>query len=218
MNKNINVFNLNEVLKKYNIIPKGVIHIGAHLGEEYNMYKSFNLKNKTVWIEANPEQIDQLKKNIKDDIVINEAVSNEEMLVNFYITKNSNANSNNKESSSLKELDYHLIAHPSVSVNKIIKVKTKKMINIIDEYNIDMTQYDFLNIDTQGSELDIFKSFDDDIKYINYIYSEVNTKPLYKNIGLISDIDFYLEKKGFKRVERKIHNNVGWGQAFYIRI
>jgi FkbM family methyltransferase len=217
MSKNINAFNLNEILKKYNILPKGIIHIGGHLGEEYDLYKSLNLQNKTIWIEANPEQIDQLKKNVNNDIVINEAVSDKEELVNFYITKNSKAGKKNKESSSLKELDYHLIAHPSVSVNKIIKVKTKKMINIIGEYDIDMTQYNFLNIDTQGSELDIFKSFGNEINNIDYIYSEVNVKSLYKDIGLLPEIDDYLKEKGFKRVEKKIHNKVGWGQAFYIR-
>src|SRR5689334_15164415 len=103
----MSAFDLTYILNKYNIIPNGVIHIGAHKGEEKEIYNLHNIKN-IVWIEANPDLIDCLKENVNDDIVINEAISNNEELCIFNITSHAEY-IDNHQSSSLKELDYHLI-------------------------------------------------------------------------------------------------------------
>ena len=213
---NIDVFDLSQVLNKYNIIPNGIIHIGAHLGEEKNLYDMYKTIEKTIWIEANPYLIENLQKNVINDIVINEALSNEVKECIFNITSNSQ-DLNNNQSSSLNDLDYHLIAHPSVYISKKITVKTNTMKNIIIEKNINMNNYDFINIDTQGSELEILKGFEEYLDNIKYIYAEINVKKLYKDIALLSELDDYLYKKGFIRVETVIHEDVGWGQGFYIR-
>ena len=209
-------FCFNSTLKKYNVRPIGIIHIGAHLGEEKRIYNSYNLPNKTIWVEANPELYDKLKNIVKDDIVIPEALYNEEQLCNFNITKAENL-PNNKQSSSLRELDYHLIAHPNVSVSKTIQVKTMTMINMVKKYDLNINNYDFINIDVQGVELQVLQGFGDLLDNIKYIYSEINVKPLYKDIALLDELDSFLDKKGFKRVETALHQKSGWGQGFYIR-
>ena len=209
-------FCFESTLNKYNVKPNGIIHIGAHLGEEKMLYSKYNLPNKTIWVEANPELYDQLKDIVKNDIVISEALYNEEKLCNSNITKAENL-PNNKQSSSLKELDYHLIAHPNVSVSKIVQIKTMTMINMVTKYGLNINNYDFINIDTQGSELEVLQGFGDLLDNINYIYSEINIKPLYKDIALLNELDSFLDQKGFKRVETEIHQDSGWGQGFYIR-
>jgi hypothetical protein len=50
---------------------------------------------------------------------------------------------------------------------------------------------------------------------VKAIYLEVNEKELYKNCGLIGDIDIYLEKYNFKRV-KTVMTEHGWGEALYI--
>jgi hypothetical protein len=42
----------NRICKKYGI-PKGIIHIGAHMMEERSDYISKGIKN-ILWVEANP--------------------------------------------------------------------------------------------------------------------------------------------------------------------
>ncbi len=54
------------------------------------------------------------------------------------------------------------------------------------------------------------------IKYANAIYLEVNEKELYKNCGLINEIDTFLEKYNFKRIVTEMTSH-GWGDALYIR-
>jgi len=43
------ILNFNNIIEKYNMKIKGVIHIGAHYGEEHGLYKENNI-NKIVWI------------------------------------------------------------------------------------------------------------------------------------------------------------------------
>jgi hypothetical protein len=53
------------------------------------------------------------------------------------------------------------------------------------------------------------------IKYAKVLYLEVNEKELYKNCGLITDIDNFLSQYHFKRVLTNI-TQYGWGDALYI--
>ena len=53
------------------------------------------------------------------------------------------------------------------------------------------------------------------IKYAKVIYLEVNEKELYKNCGLITDIDNFLSQYKFKRVVTNMTCH-GWGDALYI--
>ena len=38
------------------------------------------------------------------------------------------------------------------------------------------------------------------IQYVQFIYTEVNTEKVYKDCGLLSEIDEFLKKKGFTRI------------------
>ena len=54
------------------------------------------------------------------------------------------------------------------------------------------------------------------IQNVQAMYLEVNEKELYKNCGLIADIDLFLSDYGFKRVLTDI-TQYGWGDALYIK-
>lgn len=199
----------NTLVNKYGR-PRGIIHIGAHLMEEKSDYLSQGLDN-TIWIEANPiiSRIISPKKS-PNELVFNFAISDiDNELIKLNVT-------NNGQSSSILELDLHKIHHPDIHVNKILKVMTKRMDTLISENNIDLSKYDFLNIDIQGAELLALKGFGDLLNSIKYIYTEINTNSLYTGCALVSEIDEYLEKFGFKRVETKM-TEFEWGDAFYVK-
>lgn len=195
----------NDIVNKYGN-PKGIIHIGAHLMEERSDYISNGLYN-TIWIEANPKLYEVIKNS---DIVYNWAISDiDGQFVNFNIT-------NNGQSSSILNLDKHKIHHPQIYVSEVISVKTKRMDTLIKENNIDLNNYDFLNIDIQGAELLALKGFGNLLYNIKFIYTEINTDNLYKNCALVSEIDEYLKKYEFKRVETSM-TEYEWGDALYIK-
>lgn len=200
-----------EIVNKYGR-PKGIIHIGAHLMEERNDYKSQGLYN-TIWVEANPKvysNIEFVNNEQNNERVFNYAISDEDnKLYEFNIT-------NNGQSSSILKLDKHKIHHPQIHVNDVINVHSKRMDSLLSENDININDYDFLNIDIQGAELLALKGFGDLLNNIKYIYTEINTNTLYEDCALVSEIDEYLSKYGFKRIETSM-TEFEWGDALYIK-
>ena len=75
------------------------------------------------------------------------------------------------------------------STTEIIKVNTKKLQTILDEYNV--LHIHFLSIDVEGSEFEVIKSINFDKVFIDVIIFENNY--YYVSIPIIE----YLENKGF---------------------
>jgi FkbM family methyltransferase len=111
---------------------------------------------------------------------------------------------NNGESSSILELGTHKEKHPHIFVTETKKLKSKTLNSIISENNLDMSNFNFLNLDIQGAELLAIKGLGEQIDKIDYIYTEVNVDYLYENCALMSEIDEYLNSFGFSRVDTKI--------------
>ena len=78
-------------------------------------------------------------------------------------------------------------------------------------------QFNFINLDIQGTELKALKGMDYYLKFVDYIYTEVNSCEVYKGCTIISDLDDYLNNYGFKRVKTSWVEDKTWGDAFYIR-
>lgn len=193
------LINYNNIIKRYGI-PTGIIHIGGYMGEEQVYYKD----TPVIWIEAIRELAIKIKRKYPVVPVINEVVSDRCEEVDFMVT-------NNLASSSLLDLFEHKTEHPKVVEKTRIKVKTKTMSEIVKYYHIDMSKYDFLNIDVQGAELKVLKGFDS-LDNFKYIYLEVNEREMYKGCPLIQDLDVFLS--GFTRIETKMTPH-GWGDALY---
>jgi hypothetical protein len=107
----------------------------------------------------------------------------------------------------------HSTYYPSIIyINSFIE-KSKLLKNIIPNYNI---EFNFLNLDIQGAELKALIGMGKYLNNIEYIYTEVNNDYIYNNCALITDIDNYLEKFNFVRIETKL-TECNWGDAFYIK-
>lgn len=201
-----------DLLNKYKLRPNGIIHIGAHKAEELNDYLAARVFN-IVWVEGNSKLYSDLKSKLKfltDNKVFNAIISDTDgQEVTFHIT-------NNGESSSILELERHKIHHPQIHVTESVAGTTKTFDTLAQENNLDLSKYDFLNLDIQGAELLALKGMPDTLKSIKYVYTEVNTGEVYKNCAKIGEMDEYLKSFGFKRVETHI-TEYEWGDAFYIK-
>jgi FkbM family methyltransferase len=125
--------------------------------------------------------------------------------------------SNNGQSSSILSFGTHSIHHPRVYYIHEKKVKTIRLDTLIENNNIPIQYLNFLNLDIQGVELSALKSMGEYLNYVDYIYTEINTEEVYKECCLVNEIDKYLQYFGFTRVETKICENFGWGDALYIK-
>lgn len=201
------LINLELLYKKYDLDITGIIHIGAHELEEKTVYNKLNIKN-IIWFEANPQLV--AKFLTSDDIIYCYALSDKDDEERDFIV------TNNFQSSSLLELETHKTEHPWVFEIQRFKVKTKKLDTVVKVRNIPIQNFNFMNIDIQGAELLALKGAEESLKYIKYLYLEVNEKELYKGCAMLSEIDSFLGERGFKRVELEMTPH-GWGDAFYIK-
>jgi FkbM family methyltransferase len=66
----------------------GVIHIGAHNGQENWIYNQVGIKNR-IYFEPMKQTFGLLKRNVCDNyILINKALGNENKKVNLFISSN----------------------------------------------------------------------------------------------------------------------------------
>lgn len=198
---------LHDLVKKYDIIFKGILHVGAHECEEIVDYDIYLPRNKVLWVEALPEKVDFCKNKYPNINIENAIVSDVIENVNFKV-------SNNGQSSSILDFGLHLQNHPHVQYITSFEGTTTLLKDILPKYDI---SYNFLNFDIQGVELKALKGMEEYLYNVDYIYTEVNSDYVYKDCALITEIDDYLLKFGLHRVETKWCENFSWGDAFYIR-
>lgn len=199
-----------ELFLRWNIKPKGVCHIGANIGEEFPVYMELGINNQ-LWYEPNPELYFKLCENISSNPnaeAQNFCVGNENKDVVLHISNNAG------QSSSVLDLGTHRDVHPSVFYVKDITVPMVKLESHLPAHRKGL---DFLNIDIQGKELEALKGMGDLLHNFKWAYLEVNRAELYIGCPLIEDLDAYLEKYNFVRVETYWAGNTNWGDALWIK-
>lgn len=194
------------LMKKYTPKITGILHVGAHLAEESRDYQRAGVAN-VVWVEANEELYQELRRTVPNtNIVIKAVVGAEDgKQVTFH-------KANNSQSSSILDLGTHLTAHPEV---KYVDSETRtltRLDTIYSEYPI--SDLNFMNLDIQGAELEALKGLGSHLNEFDYIYSEINREELYVGCCLVDELDEYLSD--FERVQTE-WTNFGWGDAFYVR-
>lgn len=202
-----------ELLQRHSFTPKGILHIGASVGQESDWYAAAGVEN-VIWIEAIPEVFKKLKENIScylNNIAFNNCISEKD-----YQTVSFNISSNGGESSSVFEFQDHSKFHPDVTFVDKINLTTIRVDTLLNAKKIDIRDYDYLSCDLQGSELAALRSMGDMLRLFKYVYIEVNKLPLYRGIPLVGEIDKYLADFGFEPVDEK-YTGAGWGDKFYIK-
>jgi FkbM family methyltransferase len=201
------LLDFDELNKKYQFNINGILHIGAHEGQEFKIYDKYNIKN-IIFFEPVPSTYEKLKSNIGNKaILVNKALGNQNKITSMYIEE-----SNAGQSSSILQPLEHLKLFPWIKFNKMINVEMIRL----DDYLIYSQNYYFINIDVQGYELEVFKGAEKTLSNIDYIITEVNRLDVYKSCVKIDQLDSYLNTYGFCRVETSWYD-IGWGDALYIK-
>lgn len=204
------LINFEYLFGKYNLNFQGVLHIGANVGEEFEMYNKLGI-NKQIWIEGNPDIYQVLKENISSNpnAEAHNYIIGDVYLPNVVL----HVSNNGSQSSSVLDLKKHMIEHPDVYYVRDVSGPQHR----IDELDLDLDGIDFLNIDLQGYDLRALIGIGDQITRFKGIYIEVNKDELYDKCPYVEDIDAYLGLFGYERVETKWAPNKSWGDAFYIK-
>ena len=180
--------------------PKGVLHIGAWDAWEAKQY-SHVCGNNSVFLEANPKSYEMFKNEIErfGQKIYNYAAWNvDDLEMDLYCPPH------NPDSSSLIE-----------KIGDPIKTKTITIKTLFDRENLDFNNYDLLNIDTEGAELQVLEGIGNDIKKFTYVIIEVS------DLNSDSDhaVNSYLTEMGFQHYkDSTVHRSSVTGKMFCDRL
>jgi len=187
----------------------GVLHIGAHLGQEAELYRDHGI-NRVTWIEANHDIILDLIKHVaaisSGSRVIEAAVGRYPHRGRLHKTSDGGA------SSSLKESDRHSSLWPEISVTDIDETDVTT-IDLLHEKH-DFREHNLWVLDIQGGEVDALVSALDSLHIADYILCEF-TGELYRHGSCPSEIDRMM--LDFTATAAWM-SDAGFGEVFYQRI
>jgi len=180
--------------------PKGVLHIGAWDAWEAKQYAHFCGSN-SIFLEANPDSFQTFKNEIEQfgQKTYNYAAWNEDDLeMDLFCPPY------NPDSASLVE-----------KIGRPIKTKTITIKTLFEREGLDFKNYDLLNVDTEGAELQVLQGIGNGIKNFTYIIVEVS--------DLNSDSDVavgdYLNNMGFQHYkDSTVHRSSVTGKKFCDRL
>jgi FkbM family methyltransferase len=198
-------------LDKYKIIPRGIIHIGSHYGEESELYNELGF-NRVIWIEADPDSFAQLVKNTKlynNHVGYNFLLSDKSEKVKFFIANNDG------HSSSLYQLDKKISPKVWGNLNNenFKYLESRRFDEVFNKETIE--KYNVLNIDVQGAELRVLKGMGQFINLFEMYVLEINFQRIYKGSALFTEVDSFMNSHSFKRVSLTITDYQG--EAIYYR-
>jgi len=87
---------------------------------------------------------------------------------------------------------------------------------LIENY-IKIDDFNFMNVDVQGADLNVILSMGEFLKNMDFIYTEINTIHMYDGCHLINEMDESLSEHGFIRTMTHEYHGGGWGDALYVK-
>ena len=200
-------FNYKNLKKKYNLKINGIIHIGAHYGEEVLDYIESGVNDIILFepLKNNFNILSDRMQHLNANIILhNTALGSILQKTTMYVSDNE------AQSSSILVPNVHLTHHPNINFPDMEEVSVK----LLDNFNY--KNYNYLHIDVQGYELEVLKGATETLKHIDYILCEVNRDELYEGNAYVEEIDEFLKQYGIKRVETYWMGDI-WGDALYIK-
>jgi FkbM family methyltransferase len=201
------IITMDRLKAEWNVCPKNVLHVGAHLAEEAAAYQAAGVE-RVLWVEANPDLMGTLTDNVghyPGHRAIQAAVSDTDgETATLHLCTFSMA-------SSLLAPKEHLVIYPGMHYPRSIEVETVTIDTLLSREGYGFGGFDMLNIDIEGAELLAFKGAEKNLPYFNWIYLEVNTREMYEGCAMVDDVDAYLGERGFARLAME---DEGWDHGF----
>ena len=168
------------------IKPINCVEIGSRDGYDTNFISNhFHIPSKNCIIfEPNPNSCQEIIQNYPQFQTFNNAISSTVLTKELYINENNIGNC-----SLLKKTD---------STQNSIKVDCIDMKSVIS--NLNLTHIDICKIYTEGTTLDVLKSFGEKIDIVKSIQLESEIKTVWEGQSLYSDVKLFLQNNNFIEV------------------
>jgi FkbM family methyltransferase len=200
------------ILRGFGIWPRGIIHVGANTGQEFEAYLASNAET-VVYIEPIQDVYATLAKKVECAPghfavkALCSAVAGE--------TIKFNVSSNAGESSSMLEFSDHLKLFPDVTYVEREEMITTTVDTIVSSRFRDR-RLDLMVIDVQGAELLVMKGATETLQAVQAVYTEVSERALYAGACIWPEIDHFLGSWDF-RLKFMIIGPQFYGNALYMK-
>jgi len=116
------LLDLTKISKKYGLNIKGVLHIGAHYGQENKVYEELQIENR-IFFEPLSNNFRKLSENVDSKFtLINKALGDFNGEVEMYVEKE-----NSGQSSSVLKPSLHLVQYPYITFQDKEKVEIARL-------------------------------------------------------------------------------------------
>jgi FkbM family methyltransferase len=183
----------------------GVIHVGAHHGQEYHDYINTFGEVVTHWFEPLNDAFEILTNLLQYPNVhlykyaLGDGYANTEIFVD--------TGNGGQSSSLLKPKDHiNLFSH--------VTFDNKQQVNVRPLDSFKITDSNVLVLDTQGYELKCLQGSIETLKSVKYVFSEYNTNEMYENCPSLDELNNFLSGQGFNLKQQWITDSF-WGDAFW---
>lgn len=177
---------------------RGVIHVGANAGFEREDYHRKMLD--VIWVEPIPSVYESLAANLTNyprQRALNALVTDKNgEKYEFFISSGTGV------SSSILELADHKTLWPEVEYVNKMEMTGITLPNLLEKNCINLSKYDALVLDTQGSELLVLQGSHNLLKNFKYIKTEAADFEAYKGCCHVDELTSFLAGKGFSEVSR----------------
>ena len=222
------MFPLSELIERHRMKIGGIVHCGAHLGQEADSYEACGVE-RVLWIDAIPELCERLNERVfplGHTTVCACLGSRDGVEVSFNYADSADR-SNLGQSSSVLPLGTHAKLYPDIKYIGAQTMTTQTLASLVEPNWPWDVRPNFLNMDLQGYELECLKGAEPILPWFDWIYTEFFEDPLYEGSALMPELTAWLAARGFRLAEKqmfgaqardsKTEQWYGWGDALFAR-
>jgi FkbM family methyltransferase len=188
-----------------------VVHIGGHFGEECDDYFANGVDTVTFFEPSLPSFLEMHKRHggRAGVTLVHTALGPYNGSTFMHVET-----VNGGQSSSLLPAKEHKRLYPQI----VFHLRERVTVMRLDDWMGPDETCDFIAIDVQGYELEVFKGAERALNSVYAVSAEINKEELYEGCARVGDLDAFLGQRGFKRALTEWCGAEGaWGEAIYVR-
>lgn len=203
------IMNLVDLINEYNMDIHGIIDMSYGLDGHRDQYSKLNtniLLFVPIWGHY---IIAQSYFKDKKNIIIEHALLGPESKedTNIFISSGDEGRLSSTQNPQ-KILEYYPDIH-------FWDTEQVTQLNLLDYLENNTTDYNFLILQTNGTEFNILDSYKESLNKFKYVYINTYTTECFEQNTLLFDMDNFMTKYGYKRVYTEWQNS-DWGESLYI--
>lgn len=166
-------------------------HDGVELAERISNTQNFWKEAQVILFECNPPQIEVIKDNYPWATLITEAISDKSGQTVDFMQIHGDKNFVGSSTLNTKRND------DWIKDTSIVKVKTKRLDEVIEELGHQNTEIDIMKIDIEGYTFEALESLGKYLKNIRVFHLETEIEGYARNKTNV-DIALYMQERGYK--------------------